>query len=145
MTDPRRYPLADLVAASGLTEAALGRAVGLSGTTLKSAREIGFIERAADKYAARAGLPASSVWMDWGDDALPTCAADGCEQTFFPYTKQALYCSATCRQREKMRRYRSTPHGKANNQKWRKAWYAECREYDIAQTTARRARKRAAA
>lgn len=62
--DAPRYPLADLVAATGLTEAALARDIGLSGTTLKNARENGFSASSADRYAVRAGLHPFEVWPE---------------------------------------------------------------------------------
>lgn len=65
-----RYPLAALVAASGLTEAQLARRVGLSGSTLKMARERGLVERSADRYAVRAGLHPFEVWPEMADEHL---------------------------------------------------------------------------
>jgi hypothetical protein len=60
----RRYPLEDLVQASGLTEAALGRLVGLSGTTLVKARRDGLVLDAAERYALRAQLHVFEVWPE---------------------------------------------------------------------------------
>jgi hypothetical protein len=60
----RRYPLEALVEASGLTEAALGRAVGLSGSTLVKARRDGLVLDAAERYAHRAQLHVFEVWPE---------------------------------------------------------------------------------
>lgn len=112
MTD-RRFSLQALVSASGLTEAALGRKVGLSGSTLKSARSRGLTESAADRYACRAGLMPWEVWPEWLPEARVQCAASDCAELFLPRDSRHLYHSPTCRQREKMRRYRATEHGAA--------------------------------
>lgn len=136
----RRYPLSALVTATGLTEAALGRLVGLSGSTLKKAREWGFTADAADRYANRAGLHPAEVWTDYG---LICCAShrrievapngtatilEGCDVMFAPKDRQSIYCSGTCRRREKMRRYRARPHGAANNRRYRQDYLAWERE-----------------
>ncbi len=75
----RRYPLDALVEASGLSEAALGRRVGLSGSTLKQARAVGLTEVGADRYAVRAGLHPWTVWPDMEHDAI-AAAAEADEQ-----------------------------------------------------------------
>lgn len=64
----RRYDLASLLEATGLSEAALGRLVGLSGSTLKNARERGLTMEAADRYAVRAGLHPFEVWVSMPGD-----------------------------------------------------------------------------
>ena len=61
----RYYPLEALVTASGMTEAALARRVGMSGTLLKNARTYGLREEAADRFAIRAGFHPCEVWDDW--------------------------------------------------------------------------------
>ena len=101
-----RYPLAALVAASGLTESALARRVGLSGSTLKAARERGLVERAADRYAVRAGLHPAQVWDDWIDGAGVTCPE--CGSRFVPLRKSHRYCTQDCYQRRyKREKYRA--------------------------------------
>jgi hypothetical protein len=81
-----RYPLQALVAASGLTEAELGRRVGLSGSTLKHVREHGLAERSADRYAVRAGMVPSAVWPELLEQAIADvtreCASSDCTNTF---------------------------------------------------------------
>lgn len=101
-----RYPLAALVAASGLTESALARRVGLSGSTLKAARERGLVERAADRYAVRAGLHPAQVWDYWIDGAAVTCPE--CGRRFVPLRKSHRYCTRDCYQRcYKREKYRA--------------------------------------
>jgi lambda repressor-like predicted transcriptional regulator len=72
VADPRpdqpRYPLDALVEASGMTEAALARHVGLSGSTLRVARLKGLTMDAADRYAIRAGLHPLEVWPQLVED-----------------------------------------------------------------------------
>lgn len=108
----RRYPLRALVVASGLTEAALGRRVGLSGSTLKHVRVNGLAERSADRYAVRAGLHPFEVWPEMVEhhqaDATVECAAGDCSVRFIPTRKSHRYHSTTCFQREyKRERYRT--------------------------------------
>jgi hypothetical protein len=113
MGSERRYPLEALVEASGLTEAALGRAVGLSGSTLGKARRHGLREDAADRYAVRAGLHPLEVWTDFGQ--VPCAECDG---LFAPTRKGHRFCSRLCadrlRSRERYRRnYASSPEFRA--------------------------------
>jgi lambda repressor-like predicted transcriptional regulator len=106
----RYYPLEALVAASGLSEAALARRVGLSGTTLKNARVRGLREDAADRYAIRAGLVPWLVWSDWLEDTEVECADERCQARFVPSRVGHRFCSRRCQQRFNRReRYRSDP------------------------------------
>lgn len=68
MPNPRRYPLSALLEATGMSEHQLGQHVGLSGSSIKKARELGLVESAADKYACRAGLHPFEVWPAWFDE-----------------------------------------------------------------------------
>lgn len=143
----RRYPLQALVDATGLTEAALGREVGLSGTSLKKARELGLVDAAADRCAVRLGLLPWQVWPEWLEALNRPCSADGCNERFLPPERapHALYCSRRCAQREKVRRYRATPRGAEANRRHRRAYYAENRAYELEQKRLERvARKEAA-
>lgn len=110
----KRYRLSLLVKASGLSEAALAREVGLSGTSLKWAREIGLVEAAADRYAVRAGLVPWLVWPDWLDDLELVCADLKCSRMFVPSRKGQRYCTVKCGRRawdreDKRRRYAEDP------------------------------------
>lgn len=125
----RRYPLANLMAASGLTEAALARKVGLSGSTLKYVRENGLAEVSADRYAVRAGLHPHTVWPEMVghvlDEVQVACASTDCGELFVPRDGrgQQRYCSARCRQRESTRRYRATEGGAESARRVRRTYY----------------------
>lgn len=131
----RRYPLDALLEATGLTESGLTRRAGISGTTLKNAREVGFTPDAADRYACRCGLTPLEVWHDWG---LAECASDDCSVMFAPVMTQR-FCSARCRTREKMRRYRQTAHGAEASLRARRRSREDerVREYERRQSQAR--------
>ena len=101
----RRYGLAELVEASGMSEAEFGRRVGLSGSSLTKARRDGLIESAADRYACRAGLVPWLVWSDWLEDAFVECAGRGCTERFVQYRRTQLYCSRLCGNRERTREH----------------------------------------
>lgn len=129
----RRYPLADLLAASGLTEAALSRRARLSGTTLKQARERGFTADAADRYAIRLGLHPFEVWPEladhWLEDAEVECATEGCTNRFVVNAARGgqnrRFCSSSCRSKDSMRRHRATERGRLANRRYRaeyRAW-----------------------
>lgn len=132
---PRRYPLEALVAASGLSEAALARAVGLSGTTLKLARENGLREDAADRYACRAGLVPWLVWSDWLEDVAVPCPE--CQAPFVPSRQGHVFCSRRCRDRRwKRERYRQDSQHRA-------AILARVKEHDDATRRAKRLKQAA--
>ena len=138
----RRYPLSALVEASGLSEAALGRAVGLSGTTLVQAREVGLVESAADRYAVRAGIPTLLVWPDFGQ---VECAAEDCTILFAPHRKGHKYCSARCRNRVSHRiQYATNPARRAMQQAGARRYYQEAGEYVRRQSAANYAANREA-
>ena len=131
-----RYPLADLLEATGLTESGLTRAVGLSGSTLVKARENGLTADAADRYATRAGFHPASVWPDWGTaECEQTCPE--CEEGFVPARKGTVFCSKRCRQRKlqrewQRRRYATDPAYAEAKRAARREFYAECAEYEKA-------------
>lgn len=123
----RYYPLSALVAASGMSEAALARAVGLSGTTLKNARERGLREDAADRYATRAGFASQEVWHDFG---LVACAE--CARLFAQSRAGHRYCSNRCYQNEYQRGWRARreaedPAFKASRRTGTTAWREKSR------------------
>lgn len=110
----RRYSLQPLVDASGLSEHALGLAVGLSGSSLVTARRLGFSEAAADKYACRLGLVPWLVWSDWLEDLEVECAERSCSVRFVPSRKGHRFHTRKCYYREKnreaqRRRYQNDP------------------------------------
>lgn len=116
----KRYPLAALVDAVGMSEAATARMIGLSGSTLKWARVKGLVEEAADRYACRAGLVPWVVWPDWLDDLEQECADEKCTNRFVPSRKGNIFCSKECNHRaasrnHKRRRYQD-PEYRARKQ-----------------------------
>lgn len=133
----RRYPLAALVDASGLSEAALGRAVGLSGTTLKNARVRGFLEASADRYAVRAGFHPAEVWPDFGCEP---CALErvfvatrrglllqpGCDVMFRPHRAGHIYHDRKCARKAWAR----TAEGKRSLAEAKARWLEAAWEYD---------------
>lgn len=121
----RRYPLADLVEATGLTEAAVSRMVGLSGSTLKLARERGLTADAADRYAVRAGFSPLEVWHDYG---MTLCAE--CEEGFAPFRSSQRFCGRRCRERNgARRRYQTRPEVAERMRAKSAAYYAEAGDY----------------
>ena len=98
----RYYSLESLVTASGLSEAALARAVGLSGTGLKQARVRGLSDRSADRYAVLLGFHPAEVWADWWDVPVIPCGNDRCVE---PVTGR-MFCSPRCRWAVRQRRRR---------------------------------------
>jgi uncharacterized Zn finger protein (UPF0148 family) len=134
----RRYPLSSLVEASGLTEAAFGRSVGLSGSTLKKARTSGLTESAADRYATRAGLHPFEVWEDWGLEPCPECGTP-----FAPLRKGHTYCTTRCTKRVWARdRYRNDPDHRARKLAQVKAHDDEVRRAKNLKAARRRAEHR---
>lgn len=126
----RRYPLQELVEASGLSEAEFGRRVGLSGSSLTKARRDGLIESAADRYACRAGLVPWLVWSDWLEDLKKECAAEDCSAQFIPARTGHAYCSKRCRERVgSKRRYHTDPAARARAIASAAGYYDEAGDY----------------
>ena len=127
----RRYSLEALVTASGLTPAALGRKVGLSGSTLQNARARGFSLDAADRYAVRAGLHPLEVWDDFGLVPCPVC-----EGLFAPTRKGHVYCSPRCRQRVAARKRWEDPAYRAKRAEYMAGYRREAARVLAAQKRA---------
>lgn len=120
--DRRRYPLSNLLEATGLSEHQFGSLVGLTGTPLKRAREIGFTSDAADRYAQRAGFAAQSIWFDYG---LRECIREGCTTMFAPVDKRHKCCSRPCA----IAMWAKTPKGRASLRAAHRRWRASSLEY----------------
>lgn len=150
----RRYPLAALCAALGLSEAATALEVGLSGTTLKRAREWGLTADAAERYAVRAGFTPGGVWPQFLDDEFAelsvVCADEKCDERFIPVRKGHRFHSPTCRTRHNMRlwqreKYQNDPEFAEADRARARAYYEECKPYVRArQNRLRQERKRSA-
>lgn len=147
---PRRYPLQALVSASGLSEAALGRKIGLTGTPLIKARELGLVEARADRAAVLCGLTPWLVWPEWLEDAEVECAERSCTNRFVPSRKGHRFCSKRCCNREVQRErfrllYATDPAFAERERQRRLQGYAECADYERARQRRYRQRKKAAA
>lgn len=152
----RRYPLDALAAAAGMSEAALGRAVGLSGSTLKKAREWGLVADAADRYAIRAGLHPAEVWPTWLDDHLQDEDAAAAERLERRRAAGRRYAAKRrqdpefrARQAAYLRAYRSSERARKAARNYREGYYAANRERELARqaaydATVRKARRAAA-
>ena len=139
MGEAKRYALAALVEAAGMSEAELGRRVGLSGSSLTKARRDGLIESAADRYACRAGLVPWLVWSDWLEDLSVECAAEDCCERFVPARKGHVYHSQACARKAWAR----TEHGKASLAAAKNRWLETAWEYDRKRERERKRRIRA--
>lgn len=133
----RRYPLEALVVASGLSEHQLSVKVGLKGTTLRNARTDGLIERAADRYAVRAGLHPFEVWPEMAEhqleDTSTECAAPDCARRFIPTRSGHRFCSRRCGDRTTARiRYRADSELAERKRAARRRYYAEAGDYERA-------------
>jgi hypothetical protein len=112
-----RYPLEPLLKATGRTKTGLARNLGLSGGSITEASTNGLSEKLADRWAVRSGLDPYCVWPEMVDhlvaEAMRTCAADECEETFTPYHGKHIYCSRGCTRRQGARNLRASRPGSA--------------------------------
>lgn len=133
----RRYPLDALVSASGMSEAALARKVGMDRTTLRRAREHGLVETAADRFAIRAGFVPWLVWTDWLEELAQPCADVSCERPFVPARRNQIYCSPKCARRVTSRnyarrKYQNDPEHRQRKLERTRAYRDESREARLA-------------
>lgn len=123
----KRYALQSLIDAVGLSEAETARRIGLSGSTLKRAREVGFTETAADRYACRAGFVPWMVWPEWIDDVVADvsveCADEKCAVMFVPTNARQRFCSQRCASRNRKRRQYQTDAEFREKERARQATY----------------------
>ena len=96
------------------TLAELCRDIGISGASRRRFELTGLDHEQAERFALRAGYHPGWVWDGWWDELIEQesidCASRDCTTRFVPDPRQR-FCSPRCRTREKMRRYRATPHG----------------------------------
>lgn len=105
MTAPR-YPLQPLADAAGLSMPALGKRLGLKGSTWQEARDLGVGQKAADRYAVRVGLHPAMVWLDWGQDVVEADRARKRErQAKWAREKYARDAAHRAVKQERMRAY----------------------------------------
>lgn len=116
-----RYPLADLISASGLSYDYARQGVGASGTSWTLAAREGLSEAVADRWACKLGLLALAVWPEMVDHQIAEveleCAAEYCSERFVPPLNNPgkRWCSPRCRTLTAQRRYRATELGKRRN------------------------------
>jgi lambda repressor-like predicted transcriptional regulator len=142
----RRYPIANLLEATGLSLSALAQRVGIGGGEYARVRTEGVSELAADRWANRLGLHPAEVWPDFG---FAVCAADGCQERFAPVRKGHVYCSKRCNnraiQRERYRlKYATDPGFVEAERQRRRRYYEQCAGYERSRQARYRAARRAA-
>jgi hypothetical protein len=138
---------------SGLSKSVLQKHLGVSGREWGVYWSDGVTARVADRVAFRCGFHPAEVWPQWMDDgieeALRSCAARGCSESFPPTHRTHLYCSGRCRNREQSRRYQARkyaadPAFAAAKRAARRRMYEECGEYERARERRRYQANRAA-
>lgn len=137
----RLYPLEPLAEAMGCTLSEVGRRLGVSGTTWKQYRDQGVSELVADRLATRAGLHPAVVWPEWMDDQIDEVGREcWCGTRFVPKRSHQRHCSPTCRDRARnaqkaqyrRSRYQTDPEWAEAQRARRRAYYAECGDYERA-------------
>lgn len=135
-----RYPLGPLAALVHLSPWTTLERAGITGSHAQDFIRRGMSARVADRVAVRHGFLPYEVWPEILDAAIAdlerSCAAVGCDRAFVPAPNQR-FCSPSCRQRMKMRRYRSDPVRAERHRQERRRYYHECESVE-----ARRRRER---
>jgi hypothetical protein len=141
-----RYSLHDLCVAAGITIGEAPRVLAFGGAEYARWRDEGMTREVAERKALKVGLPPYSVWPEMVDHdlgLLPVCEADHCEERFVPAIvsgpKRQRFCSARCRKRMRMRRYRSKPGVPAQMAAYQRRYRTE-----VAELARRRAERRVA-
>lgn len=136
-----RCAASDVVRPSSITE--LAAAIGMHRRNLQRYVAEGVPASHTDDIAIALGLLDTEMWPEIIDheiaDLTRTCAAPECDETFVLAEQgdgggNRRYCSFRCKKREAMRRYRSRPHGRANDARYARAYRA-----DVAESRRRRA------
>ena len=95
-------------------------------------RKLGLDQFIADRCAIRVGCLPYEIWPAWLDDAVmefaKTCAAPNCEATFFPYRRQNIYCSATCKKKVENLRAAQEDTARERRAAAQRRYYAQNRE-----------------
>lgn len=118
MSEQRRYPLEPLAAAIGEPFNALGRLLGLSGSSWTVVRDRGVTERTAERYAVKLGIHPYVVWPEMVAEAEVECAWVECSVRFVPTRANHRCCSKACAKKIWAR----TPAGKASLKAAHKRW-----------------------
>lgn len=148
----RRYPLADLLEAAGMTLSEFRQVQPMSGSTYRNALDLGLTEDQADRWATKVGRHPAEVWPGWMDDQIRGCERDceECATPFIPKRKDARFCSFTCRRRpiERAKKRRQRQADPAADRARVAAYQSDPRVQEIRRIKARaryRARKESAA
>lgn len=136
-----RYPLQALADHyPGQSIRAVCAQLKVSGSTYDAYMCHGVLAKTADMLAARAGLPAYSIWPEMIDELIAeselTC--DECGQRFLRpslHGRTPKYCSAACRNKPARRAYmarrRQDPEFVAQERAYRRNYYLETRGYAL--------------
>lgn len=130
-----RYPLAPLAALLQLSEHKTCEHLGITGAAQKYRTE-GMSYRVADRMATRAGFHPGEVWPEWWhDDDEEQHRCDHCRSPFEPRRKDSRFCSERCYRRWwarelRRRRYHRDPDFAEKKRQARRAYYAQCGEYE---------------
>lgn len=162
---PSRYPLEALAAFLRTeTDLELADAVGVTRRTVQRWKRSGVTEAVAYEVADRLRESAYIIWPELLEVAIEDaekvaveCAARDCSETFIPSSHRQKFHDPRCREREKVRRWRSSPKGReavrrhrtkpkvaAKNRERRRRYYAENGAYERARQRRYDASKRAA-
>jgi hypothetical protein len=134
---PRRYPLQPLADHfPGLSLRAICEQLKVSGSTYEQYLCHGVIAKTADMLAARAELPALYVWPELVAESELVCVE--CGERFLRttlYGPTPKYCGKACRNRVALRAYRrrrrqNDPDYVERERAYRRAYYADAREYE---------------
>lgn len=114
----------------------LAERVGVSPRTIQRDAVRGLTLTQAERYADRLGVHPWEVWPEWVELVVAEigkeCVSSSCGQVFVPKRRSQKFCSDRCREREAQIRYRATPAGRERMREQRRAFYAQCAEYQRA-------------
>lgn len=139
MTD-RRYSLEPLTTAAGDVSTAEFKALlRINGATLNQWRDEGLSFDAAVRSADRLRVHRYELWPEMADDDETelTRPCDECGERFWPKRHDQKFCTPRCNRRwwareSKRRRYQRDPVFAERMRRQRRAYYAECRTYELA-------------
>jgi hypothetical protein len=140
----RRYPLAPLMAATGIQSMKQLRDIfPMNGTTYRQVMDEGLATDQADRWAVRLGLHPWQVWPDWSHIE---CAATDCDATFIPKQAHQRFCGSTCSSRQRRRdRYDRDPEYREKRREEARRYYETCGDYVRRRNRERKQARREAA
>lgn len=103
----KRYPVAPLAEAMGVSFNQAMMRLGVSGSTMQDYRARGVTEQVAERLATRAGLPAAYVWPELVDDRIAdeSVPCEECGGLFVPSRRGHRFCTPKCGQRKASREW----------------------------------------